>query len=240
MYDVPSFLKRDGDSLLFNKEGSLVFYIPELYFERNYAVTVDEYVNIIGVLDYAIFDNKGKHDGLKRFNFPTVFLCQPSEIEKVKNVKLTKSSEAQDYRLLKFLKGDRVVVSVKVPKINENVEEFYKIFTCGKLPTTIPYSILQDYFIENMRLNGGSYGVTTQMFGFVIGELCKDPHDQNKLFRHTNYTDETAYQTVSLVEAPKLISPYSAIVSQNWDEALVAAIVNKNQVDSPMEKLLTI
>ncbi len=239
MYDVPPFLKRNKDALLFNADGSLVFYLPELYFERKYATIVGEYVNLLGLLDYTIFDKNGKHNGLKQFNFPTVFLCKPSSIEKVKNTKLTSESEAQDYRLLKFVKGDEVVTSVKVPQMIDNVEEFYKLFTCGKLPTTIPYEELQNYFIENITLNGASYGVTTQLFGIIISEMCRDPNNLEKPFRLTSMKNSNAYKALNIRDIPKLVSPFSAITSERWDESIVNAINNKNKVDSPMEKLLT-
>jgi len=239
MYDIPPFLKRNKDALLYNSEGSLVFYIPEVYFERKYAIISGEYVNLLGVLDYAIYDKNGKTSGLKQFRFPTVFLCKPSSIEKLRNTKLTVESEVQDYRLLKFMKGDEVVSSVKVPQMIDNVEEFYKLFTCGKLPTTIPYKELQNYFTESIALNGSNYGVTTQMFGFVISEMCRDPKDLSKPYRLTPMKTETGYTALSLKDIPKLISPYTAITSENWDEAVVSAIINKNKVDTPMEKLLT-
>ena len=39
-YKVPSFLTRDGDALLFNGDGELIFYIPETYFSGNNAYFV--------------------------------------------------------------------------------------------------------------------------------------------------------------------------------------------------------
>ena len=53
-YKVPSFLKRDGDALLFNDEGEFVFYVPEVYFDRGDAQIKGEYVNLLGILDYSL------------------------------------------------------------------------------------------------------------------------------------------------------------------------------------------
>ena len=188
-YGVPSFLKRDGDALLFNDEGQFVFYVPEIYFDRKDAEIKGEYVNLLGILDYTIFKPDGSNIGLKRFNFPTVFLAKPSRIDKLKNVQLRDVVDKQDYRLLIFEKGDAVVVSVKVPQNIKNVEDFYKIFLTGKLPTTIPYDKLQNYFVDAMELNGSSYGMSLQMFGIVVSEMCRDPKDPSKAFRHTKFTD---------------------------------------------------
>lgn len=241
MYNIPKFLRRDKDALLFNGDGELVFYVPEIYFERSYAVIMGEYVNLLGILDYAVFNENGKHNGLKPFRFPTIFLARPSSIEKLKGVKLTKYSEQQDYRLLKFKKGDQVVVSVKVPELIDNVEEFYKLFLTGNLPTTIPYDKIHEYFIESIQLNGAGYGVSNQLFGLIVSEMCRDPRDLTKPFRLSSAIDEdmTAYKAVSIKDIPKYISPYTSITSENWDESVISAIINKNAKSTPLEKLLT-
>jgi hypothetical protein len=237
-YNIPKFLKRDGDSLLFNEKGQFVFYVPEVYFDRGDAQIKGEYINLLGILDYTIFKEYGSNIGLKRFYFPTVFLCKPSRIEKIKNVKLKESTEKLDYRMLVFEKGDAIVVSTKVPQNIANVEDFYRIFLTGKLPTTIPYDKLQDYFIESMELNGSSYGMTLQMFGIVVSEMCRDAKDPSVAFRHTKFRDQMSYRAISIKDLPKYISPSSSISSENWDLGVMGAIMNPTDANSPMEKLL--
>lgn len=237
-YKVPPFLRRDGDALIFNDEGELIFYVPEVYFDRGDALIVGEYVNLVGMFDYSIFDKNGKNNGLHRFFFPSVFLAKPYAMDKQKKVKLTKSQPEADYRLLRFKKGDAVVVSVVVPTSTSNIDDFYRIFLYGKLPTTIPVETLQDYFIENADINNASYGMSLQMFGFVIGESVRDAKDLYKPFRLTDYTDSTSYKMLSLVDLPKYISPYQAINSLNWDNAVVGAMNNTSEIRPPLEKLL--
>lgn len=237
-YKVPTFLKKDGDALLFNGEGQFVFYVPELYFDRGDAEIKGEYVNLLGILDYTIYNKNGSNIGLKRFYFPTVFLTKPSRIEKSKNIRLKAAVEPQDYRLLIFEKDDAVVVSTKVPQNISNVEDFYRIFLTGKLPTTIPYDKLQDYFIDSIKLNGSSYGMSLQMFGIVVGEMCRDPKDPSKAFRLTKFTDPMSYRNISIKDLPKYISPNVSISSENWDLGVVGAIMNPNTTNSPLEKLI--
>lgn len=237
-YKVPAFLKKDGDALLFNGEGQFVFYVPELYFDRGDAEIKGEYVNLLGILDYTIFNKNGSNIGLKRFYFPTVFLTKPSRIEKSKNIRLKTAVEPQDYRLLIFEKDDAVVVSTKVPQNISNVEDFYRIFLTGKLPTTIPYDKLQDYFIDSIKLNGSSYGMSLQMFGIVVGEMCRDPKDPSRAFRLTKFTDPMSYRNISIKDLPKYISPNVSISSENWDLGVVGAIMNPNTTNSPLEKLI--
>lgn len=237
-YKVPTFLKKDGDALLFNGEGQFVFYVPELYFDRGDAEIKGEYVNLLGILDYTIYNKNGSNIGLKRFYFPTVFLTKPSRIEKSKNIRLKAAVEPQDYRLLIFEKDDAVVVSTKVPQNISNVEDFYRIFLTGKLPTTIPYDKLQDYFIDSIKLNGSSYGMSLQMFGIVVGEMCRDPKDPSRAFRLTKFTDPMSYRNISIKDLPKYISPNVSISSENWDLGVVGAIMNPNTTNSPLEKLI--
>lgn len=237
-FNIPSFLRKEGDSLIFDKTGEFIFYVPEDYFDRGDALIVGEMVRIIGIMDYAIFDEKGKTNGLKRFYFPSIFLTQPSSIDKQKNVKLTKSQPAKDYRLLRYKKDDVIVVSTRVPQSPYNIEDFYKIFLTGKLPTTIPIDKLQDYFIDNCNYNGEDYGVSIQVFGFIIGEIARDPNNLNKAFRLTDWTDPTAYKCIPLSDLPKYISPSQSITSENWDRAIVGAIMNPSDIESPMEKLM--
>ncbi len=235
---LPSFLKRDGDSILFNQDGQFVFFVPEMYFNRKDAIIVGEYVNLLGILDYTIYKPNGSNIGLKRFNFPTVFLCKPSKIDTLKDTRLKSTVDVQDYRLLIFEKGDAVVVSTKVPQDIVNVEDFYKIFLTGNLPTTIPYDKLQDYFIDSMSLNGSSYKLSLQMFGVVISEMFRDPTNPAKAFRHTKFKDLTEYKSISIKDIPKYISPNSAIGSENWDLGVIGAISNPTDVGSPLEDLL--
>ena len=157
---IPSFLKKEGDKLLFNGEGQFIFYVPEIYFNRSYAVSIGDMVSLIGVLDYTILDKNGKNNGLHLFRFPAVFITRPIEMEKIKDVNLTRYTPRQDYRLLKYNKGDEIMVSTKVPELVDNAELFYQMFTSGKIPTTIPDNKLHEYFPENMKLGDVCLGTS--------------------------------------------------------------------------------
>lgn len=240
-YNIPKFLKREDDALLFSgtENQEFVFYVPEVYFTREDAIVIGEFVNLLGVLDYAIINNENTKDvKLKPFYFPTVFLTRPYTMEKVKNLKLSDSHEPEDFRLLKYKNGDTIVVSTKVPQSIENVEDFYRLFLTGHLPTTIPYDKLQNYFIESIKLNGASYNISLQLFGIIVSEMCRNKNNINEPFRLSKMESMTDYRAANIKEIPKLISPFVSITSENWDDAVVGAIINKNPKNSPMEKLL--
>lgn len=236
---LPSWLKKDGDSVKYNGDGYFAFFVPERFFDGDKsakAIIIGEYANLFGILDYQLFNDNGKANGpLRNFKFPSIFLSKPGEIQKVKNIKLTSWSDAQDYRVLKYRKGDTIIVSTKVPQDLQNVEFFYGIFRTGNLPVTIPYEELYTYFIENIEIAGENYGITNQLLGVVASEMCRDPNNLEKVFRNSNADH---YKMINMSDLPKFISAYSAITSENWDDAVVNAIENKSTKDIPMEKIL--
>ena len=241
---IPGFLKMDGEAAVFNTDGELIIYVPELFFRSSYAFYSGEYLNILGILNYTLVDKNGKNNGLHTFNLPSVFLAQPSEIEKAKDLRLKSFSDPEDYRLLKYRRGDKVIVQTEIPEIIDNVEEFFKLFVLtGHIPTTIPYPAIYEYFFESMDLNGESYGLNAQYFGFLQSEMCRDPQDPSRPFRLSKAKKEKKwndYIPISVKDIPKYISPYVNLTSENWDDSLVQSIMmdKKKIKSSPLEKIM--
>lgn len=236
---LPGFIKRTGDALSFYGEGEFIFYVPESFFDSKNAIIIGDYVDILGVLNYTIQDKNGKNGGLKTFNFPSRFITRPGSIEKAKELKLTKYSDVQDYRLFRYKKDDLIVVSTKTAEDIANVESLFQMFLItGNIPNTIPYDEIQNYYTNSIKLNGSNFGVTLQEFGFIISETCRDPKDESKPFRLSGEKDMCNYKPISIKTVPKLIGPFSSVTSENWDEAVVNAITNKSTKSTPMEKIL--
>lgn len=244
---IPSFLKLKDEALYYNGTGEFIFLVPEIYFERNHAIIMGELVNMIGVLNYNIIKNPNDDytKNLKVFKFPTVFLSKPGKIEKVKNLKIPGVQGTENYRILHYENNneDQIVCSIQVPQDISYVEEFMQIFVkTGKIPKNIPYNTIHEYFLENMSLNGNSYNITPQEFGLLISELCRDPSDITKPSRLTKTIDKSMvdYTPISIKDVAKLISPFTAVVTENWDEAVISAgiIEDKDIKGTPMEKIM--
>ena len=238
---LPSFIREEKQKLLFNgKDREMLAYIPEKYFDRRVAETIGEYIEILGVFDYTVQDVKtGKGIGLYQFRFPTIFTTHPSQVDKVKGVQLTADSNVEDYRVLRYRDGDEVVVSTEVVQFIGNVEKMINLwYILGYITNTIPYDKLHEYIVDNMELNGESYGLNAQMFGFTISELCRSAKDSNIPFRLSGSTNMHAYKSMSVKEISKLVSPYTAIISEDFDTSLVYAMMNDTPKDTPLEKIL--
>lgn len=240
------FYKKVGESIICDiKEGQEVrYFIPSSWFSSNIAFATGEFINVLGVFPYALFDEKDKMIGkMKQFNFPTAFLCQPYKTEIIKDFKLNEYSDPIEYNVLRFKKGDKLIVETKVPQMTENLEEFFKLFVItGNIPNTISYEKIYQYFLDNIKYSGNKYGgVPNQMLGIFISKICRDIHDKTKPFRLSEEKKKkqfTAYKSTSVKEIPKYTSVYAAFTSENFDDSIIAATQIKKNAYSPLERVL--
>lgn len=233
----PQYLKKDGDSIVYNGNKDFILYLPEKYFDISAAVVIGEEVEFMGICDYAEYSSGAKHAGLRNFMYPTVIRCKPRTMEKIPNFAVTKYATV-DYRALVFGKGDQIITNVNIPQTVANADKFTDLMIYGNLPRTIPYNKLHEYIIMNASLNGFSYNMTAQMMGIIVSELCRDINDLTKPFRLTSMKDQLAYVMVNIKQLPKYISPYVAITSENADESIANAIINSAGPESPLEKVM--
>lgn len=238
--------KREKDSLICDvKDGQEVrYFIPVNWFSSNIAFITGEFTNVLGVFPYAIYDKSDKMVGkMRQFNFPTAFLCQPYKTSTVKDFQLNQYSDPAEYKVLHFAKGDKLIVETKVPQLAENLETFFKLFVVtGNIPNTIPYNELFQYFLDNIKYSGNSYGgVPYQMLGIFTTKLARNIHDMSQPFRlspEKKKHEYTAYKSASIKDAPKYTSVYAAFTSENFDDSVIAATQIKKNADSPLERVL--
>lgn len=239
----PGFLRVKDESVYYNGEGEFLLFIPEVYFDRSVSIVEGEYIETLGVLNYAIRkkENEDLSKKIKTFYFPSKFATKPGKIEKVKSFHITDHCIA-DYRILSYSDNDhdQIIVSTKVPQDISNVESFVKLFVqTGNIQKTIPYDKLHDYFLDAMRLNGSSFDLPASLFGVLVSELCRSPHNINQPFRLSSVldTNKYGYTPISVKEVPKLVNAFTALTSENFDESVVAAIENKSTTHTPLEKV---
>ena len=242
MADMPSFCVKNKDGGIdFKSPGKeFVAYIPEKYFERNIAEQEGDFYNLIGVYDYTIQDLKtGKNNGLHPFRLPTLFSTKPYSVEKRQQIRLTDDSEPDDYRIFRYQDGDTLIVSTELVQFIGNVEKFINLFfILGYIPNTIPYDQIHEYIIESAALNGYSYGINNQVFGFCISEVCRSKDNPSIPWRLSGTDDLHAYHSTSVKNVSKLISPYTALLSEDFDESILHAMMNNEPKETTLEKVL--
>lgn len=233
-----AFYKKVDDSIIFNQDGELIYYIPEKYFENGNAVIIGEYVDVMGIFSYEVYNKSGKGSGIKLTKGGTTIKCKPSAITKKPNIQLKGTTEAIPYRLLSFKKGDILICSTRVEQSITNVENFINLLIRGNLPSNIPYDKVHEYILNNAIMNNFNYNVSPQIIGLVISELYRDKNDLTKPFRLSPMKSMTDYKTVTINKIPKYTSAYTAITSENADESIASAMTNKTHKDSPLERVM--
>jgi hypothetical protein len=235
---MATFIKQDNEKTIFNDDGEMIYYIPEKYFDINVAITIGEIIETLGIFTYGLYNSAGKQLKLERFKCPTTIQCKPSSITKEPALHLIGTKEESAYRLLHFKKGDELICNINIPKDIVNVEKFVTLLTGGNLPDNIPYNEIHEYVIKNASLNGFNYKVSAQIIGILISELYRDRKDLSKPFRLSGMKDMLDYKAISIKKVPKYTSPYTAITSENADEAIASAMTTKGTTKSPLEKVM--
>lgn len=236
---IKDYIKVKNNKLIFTGD-EMIGYIPLNYFEgtTQYAYFYKDYIKLLGIFNYSIFNNNKSITGLGTFKVPSMIESKPYKIEK-KELKLLNGSDKQFYNLLYYRNGDVIINDINSPMDISNVELFFKLFISGKLPNTIPYDELQNLFLKNAKMNGFMYPISNQTLGILIHELMKSSDDLQKPYAHTNFNEsKTGYKPINIKDCPKYISPYTAFTSENFNESMVLAIMNDKPLDAPLEKLL--
>lgn len=242
---VPEYIKTKDEYVYYNGDGEFLLFIPEIYFERAIAVIEGEFIETLGICNYSVIKKGQTTDiakNLRTFYFPSKFVTKPGKVDKVKKFTITKDFTA-DYRILHYENNghDHIIESTSVPQDIDNVDDFFRLFVeTANTPNTINYYDIYKYYIDSMAVNGFSYNLNIGAFGALVSEMYRDPHDINKPFRlgSTIDKDPYSYKPVSIKQLPKLVSPFSSLTSENFNEAVVGAIMNENNTPSPLEKVL--
>ena len=238
MQKIPGFLKLvDNTTLVFNGT-EMEFYIPEKYFTNKNAELIGNSVTFIGPIQYSL--KTGTKKTINTFNYPSRITSTPTTIESRKNITVGVANE-DDYKVLIFRDGDVVVDSIYTVQELTNVEDLFRMeVLTGNIPNFLPYDDLHNEFLNAMAVNGGNYGISAQAFGVFVSKLCRNKNDLSKEFRLSKdkIKNKYNYSSISIKEVPKYTSAYTAITSENWDEAVIAAIMNDNKVHVPLEKLM--
>ena len=97
---------------------------------------------------------------------------------------------------------------------------------------------LYEYVSMNALANDFNFKVSNQIVGILISELCRNPEDLSQPFRYVSSKTNKDYKMIRITEVPKYISPYTAITSENPDEAVAAALTTSGNNRSPLEKIM--
>jgi hypothetical protein len=192
-----------------------------------------------------MFGEKMNPMKLETINFPSMISIFPSDIEEKKLTLIEGDNEPEPYLVAKFNKGSRLMRSSIVQE-SANVELFINLITKGKIPVTIPYSQILNIWLKNLSVNNIKLGVVSSVLEAIIAQFYRDKaKPENKFAMRIGKdptTSEYAYKPANIRELCARNSTFAALTFEDMDAMLTSSInikkLNKEEIDSPLEKLL--
>lgn len=243
---VHSNFREQGEELIFINNFCEV-YIPQDFMTRELISIIGDTVKLYGIFNFKVSDKEIKRSNnmsTNIFKFPSYIHMSPSDIEYGVNLQLKGDSQEEKYIVLKFNKGDRFINSLCIATDNDQVIDFVKIMSYGKLPHTIPYDKVLDLWLNNLSINNNDLGVTSVIQELFIAAIYRDKNDPSKAFRFV-IDDKTSmydYTTINLKHLANYNSAFTAVTFEDPDYALTNAITktlyNQKEIESPIEKVI--
>jgi len=240
---LKDFIKNDGENLIFTGN-YLEFYIPSFYFESKFAENYGSAINVFGLFNVRMFDDKGSALQLETFNMPSMIYIYPTEVEK-RDIQLIDDSEIESYYVAKFYRGS-MIMNNSIAQDANNVELFIDFLFRGKIPKTIPYSSILSIWQKNLSINGVEIEVTSTILEIIIAEIYRDKNKPEQTFAKVigknPSVSQYAYKAANIREICTRNSTFAAITFEDLDSMFTASLninkYNKQETESPVEKII--
>ena len=241
---LKDLLIDDGEYIVFNGF-YMECYIPAFYFDTKLGEQYGSDLRVFGIFNARPFTEKMIPMKLETLNFPSIISIFPSAIEEKVLTLLEGDEEPEPYLVAKFNKGSRLMRN-GIPQDSTNVELFINLITKGKLPRTIPYGQILQVWLKNLTVNQVKLGVVSSVLEAIIAQFYRDKDKPENKFAvrigKDPTTSEYAYKPANIRELCARNSTFAALTFEDMDAMLTSSIniskFNKEEVDSPLEKIL--
>ena len=225
MAAIDSFLVKKGDSLV--ALAPIDILIPKRNFDVNLASEVDETIQTFGT--FAIRSGDGKR------NFNVKFPLKLSL-----NV-FDRTSDTENI-ILHYKANDIVIDRMTYFKGPKPANAFLDLFTSGKF-VGLTQEELVKLLNDNVRLNGASTGMNSELAEVMISELVRYKKDPSIPYRMvSNKVPETPENAIfmPIKEVARTSSVFAALAFEDVKKAVQASVfmtrTDQEQVVSPIEK----
>lgn len=242
---LKDFLIDDGEYIVFNGN-YMEMYIPEFYEKSKLVENYGSSINVFGLLNLRVFDDKGRAGKVETFNVPTMIYIYPTSTE-WRDIQLIPGEDeiVERYLVAKFYKGNKLMMN-SIPRNADNVELFLNLLCRGKIPTTIPYNQILNLWYKNLEINNVKLGVTSTIFEIIITEICRNSKKPEETFAKVIGKDPTisehSYKPANIREICARNSTFAALTFEDMDSMIVSSLnINKygrQETESPIEKII--
>lgn len=233
--------------LLYAKDGKIhcneyvEIYIPKSYFESGFAQNVGASIETFGLCYIKSFPN-GNDGPIKLFNVPTVINLI---IYDFSNTSISIYGKEIDVLALKYPK-DSYIMNQSVVKGREVAESFLATVLNGKLPLTLKYDDLIDFWWRNLEISGVSFKVPSKIYEMVLAAIYRDPSNLKRRYgqKYGSQTNPNGhdYATGNVRSVVRNLSTFSGMIFEDISSMITSGIDNSlNEIqepESPLEKII--
>lgn len=218
------------------------FYIPEMYFDKGFAIDNVDRLTVFGIFNVGIFEND-KFKEMRIFNIPSTIDIYVYDSES-REIKLN-NGETQKCRVYKFFKDNKICLNSLVED-SDNASSYLNMLTSASIPNTIPYSKVLTIWRKNLELNGVSFGVSSAILEIILGVIYRDKKSIEHKFAKRYGKDQSCtdfdYQTASIRQICQYASTYVGITFEDMNSMLTTSINrardNVSESETPVEKII--
>ena len=225
MADISKYLEKRGDALVALQPIRVV--LAKTDFETNLATEVDDTIHTYGVFNIESLDGKDKFD----VKFPLIISLNVIERESTNgNIYLIYQPNEILISRMGYFKGPKQAIA------------FLDLLIAGKFDTLSPEELVAA-FNDNMKLNGASSGIQSEIVEAMVSELIRWSKDQSVPFRlKTGKVPDTERVFLTIKETARSSSVFSALAFEDVKKAVQSAVLmtrtKQKQRYSPIEKSL--
>ena len=223
MAAIDSFLAKKGDSLV--ALAPIEILIPKRNFDVNIASEVDETIQTFG--SFLIMAGKKKF----KVKFPLKLALNVFE----------RTSDSE-FVILAYKANDIVIDKMTYFKGPKPANVFLDLFTSGKFVDMTQEELVK-LLNDNVRLNGASTGMNSELAEVMISELVRYKKDPSIPYRMvSNKVEETPENAIfmPIKDVARVSSVFAALAFEDIKKAVQASVfmtrTDQTQVVSPIEK----
>lgn len=230
----------EKDGKIYNKEYCEI-YIPLTYFGENFASNKGGFIETLGLV-YVRFYPKGQAGEFQLLNLPTIIHINNYDFTE-EEIKV--GGKSIGVMTLRYLK-DSYLFHQSIQRGREVAEKFLDYILMGKLPKTLNYAQIIDFWWKNIEISNVSFKVPSKIFEMIIASIYRHPNDDKKRFGEyygkSSTPDGYAYTTGSVRDIVEGLSTFSGMVYEDINRMITSGINNslqnvEEQV-SPLEKII--
>jgi len=243
MADKPNFFTTLKTKEVIITKPYVEVHLPFKYFGHRIAEVIGNEIETFGLFNVYVwetYDYETTKPTSYFFKFPSKIRTIPSSFE-------DKTIDGKKMRVLSYSQNDVFIKTTDIQLDSDVARHMLDIVFNAYLPDLIPYNEIHSFWSEVNRFNGVKPAASEAVLEIIVSEICRDPHDPSRPFRHLIRTNPKTSMNDRLLmnirNIPKYNSTFAAITSGNPKVGITTSISRlrqgKEEQPSPVEEAIS-